>query len=280
MKSYSQALKILKRGKILIGDEYIKSSKSLNRVCAENIYSKELYPSGDNSSFDGFAINSEHTKNLSKKKSKLFKILGTIAAGNKPSSNKIKRFQTFEIMTGGLLPKGLNTIIPIEKIVFYPSKKKTKFIIIDKKITKNNNVRFAGSDYKKGDKIISAGEIINSSHILAFKSLGIEKITVKKLKLNSTVISLGGGAFINERIRKEILKKHISFWLNWSIDTLINRIKNSKKRPLAVNSTKNELIEIIKKRSVIYSKALYKIDCENFTKQQIAKKIIDIYETN
>ena len=63
-------------------------------------------------------------------------------------------------------------------------------------------------------------------------------------------------------------------------EELINRIKNSKKRPLAVNSSKNELIEIIKKRSIIYSKALYKIDCENFTKQQITKKIIDIYEAN
>ena len=86
-------------------------------------------------------------------------------------------------MTGGLLPKGFDTIIPIERIVYYPNKKKPKFIIIDKKISKNNNVRFAGSDYKKGDKIISSGEIINSSHILAFKSLGIEKINVKKKPL-------------------------------------------------------------------------------------------------
>ena len=183
MKSYSQALKILKKSKILIKNEYIESSRSLNRVCVENIYSNSHYPSADNSSFDGFAINSKDTKNLTKKKNKLFKILGTIAAGNKPSFNKIKRFQTFEIMTGGLLPKGFDTIIPIEKIVFYPSKKKPKFIIIDKKISKNNNVRFAGSDYKKGDKIIAAGEIINSSHILAFKSLGIEKIIVKKKPL-------------------------------------------------------------------------------------------------
>ncbi len=183
MKSYSQALKILRKSKILIKNEYIKSSKSLNRICAENVYSNSHYPSADNSSFDGYAINSKDTKNLSKKKSKLFKILGTIAAGSKSSFNKIKRFQTFAIMTGGLLPKGFNTIIPIEKIVFYPNKKKPKFIILDKKIPKNNNVRFAGSDYKKGDRIISSGEIINSSHILAFKSLGIEKIIVKKKPL-------------------------------------------------------------------------------------------------
>ena len=68
MKSYSQALKILKKSKILIKNEYIKSSKSLNRVCVENIYSNSHYPSADNSSFDGFAINSKDTKNLTKKK--------------------------------------------------------------------------------------------------------------------------------------------------------------------------------------------------------------------
>ena len=107
-----------------------------------------------------------------------------------------------------------------------------------------------------------------------------KKITLNILKNKKSVVALGGGAFINRAIKNEVLENHLSFWLNWSIDTLVNRIKNSKKRPLAVNSTKNELIEIIKKRSIIYSKALYKIDCENFTKQEIAKKIIDIYEAN
>ena len=68
MKSYSQALKILKESKIFIKNEYIKSSKSLNRICAKNIYSNTFHPSADNSSFDGFVINSKDTKNLSKKK--------------------------------------------------------------------------------------------------------------------------------------------------------------------------------------------------------------------
>ena len=107
-----------------------------------------------------------------------------------------------------------------------------------------------------------------------------KKITLSILKSKKGVVALGGGAFINRAIKSEVLENHISFWLNWNIDTLVNRIKNSKKRPLAVNSSKNELIGVIKKRSIFYSKALYKIDCENFTKQQITKKIIDIYEAN
>ena len=107
-----------------------------------------------------------------------------------------------------------------------------------------------------------------------------EKITLKILKINSTVISLGGGAFINKVIRKEVLEKHISFWLNWDNEILVNRIKNSKKRPLALNSTENELIDLIKKRSNIYSKALYKIKCEKLSKNEIVKKILKMYETN
>jgi len=102
-----------------------------------------------------------------------------------------------------------------------------------------------------------------------------EKITLKKLKLNSTVISLGGGAFTNKNIRKEILKNHISFWLNWNSEILLNRIKNSKKRPLAINSKENELIDLIKKRSNIYSKALYEIKCDKLSKNQIIKKIVN-----
>ena len=82
-------------------------------------------------------------------------------------------------MTGGILPKYFDTVIPIEKIDYYPNEKKPKFIIIDKKINKNDHVRFSGSDYKKGEKVISRGEIVNSSHIMAFKTLGIEKISVK-----------------------------------------------------------------------------------------------------
>ena len=107
-----------------------------------------------------------------------------------------------------------------------------------------------------------------------------EKKTLKILKNNSTVISLGGGAFINKVIRKEVLKNHISFWLNWENETLINRIKNSKKRPIAFKSTDNELIDLIKKRSNIYSKALYEIKCDRMSKIEIVKKVLKNYETN
>ena len=61
---------------------------------------------------------------------------------------------------------------------------------------------------------------------------------------------------------------------------LAERIKKNTKRPIALNMSKQELIKLSDKRSSLYSKALYKIDCDNLTKTEIVKKILNIYETN
>ena len=190
MINYQQAKKILKKAKIQIQDEEILSKNSLNRVVAKDIISPSNHPLGDNAAFDGFAINSKDTKNLSKKKPKQFIIVGSIAAGNKPFNKKVKKFNTIEIMTGGIISKPFNTIIPIEKINFYPNIKNPKSIIIDNKVSKNNHVRFKGSDYKKGQLIIKKGTIIQPNHILALKTLGVQKIKVKK-KINIIFFSTG-----------------------------------------------------------------------------------------
>tara|TARA_B100000965_G_scaffold239720_1_gene201040 strand:- start:175 stop:684 length:510 start_codon:yes stop_codon:yes gene_type:complete len=106
----------------------------------------------------------------------------------------------------------------------------------------------------------------------------VEEIkTLELLQKKKSIIAIGGGAFLNKNIRKEILENHISFWLKWNNETLINRIRNSRKRPLAFNSTIENLTNLIKKRSNIYSKALYKIDCDNLTKNEIMNKILNIY---
>ena len=190
MINYQQAKNILKKAKIKIQDEEISIKNSLNRVIAKDIISPSYYPLGDNAAFDGFAVNSKDTQNLNKKNSKQFRILGSIAAGNKPFNKKIKKFDAIEVMTGGIISKPFNTIIPIEKIDFYPTKKNPKFIIIDRKVNKNNHIRFKGSDYKKKQLIIKKGTIIQSNHILALKTLGVQKIKVKK-KLNIVFFSTG-----------------------------------------------------------------------------------------
>ena len=139
------------------------------------------------------------------------------------------------------------------------------FIDVDQEIEKNLGIKISEIFETKGEEYFRKIE---------------EKTTLNMLKKKNSVISLGGGAFLNSNIKNEILKNHISFWLYWNPQTLVNRIHKSVKRPIALNATKNDLIEMINKRSKIYSKALYKIDCENLKKSKIVEKILKIYETN
>lgn len=190
MISYNKSKSILKKSIFKLDDESIKTINCHNRVTSENIYVNSYYPSGNNAAFDGYAIKSSDTHKLNKRTNKNFKIIGSMAAGDKPIKKKIKKFQTIEIMTGALIPKSFDTIIPIEQINFYPNKKNARYIQINKKIPKFEHVRFKGSDYKKGDLLITKGTILESNHILALKTLGIKKIKVKK-KPNILFFSTG-----------------------------------------------------------------------------------------
>ena len=105
-----------------------------------------------------------------------------------------------------------------------------------------------------------------------------EKIVLNSLKFSNNIIAIGGGAFLNDRIREKIKNNSISIWLKCSEQTLIPRIRNSKKRPKAYLLKDTDLIKLINDRSKIYSKADYKINCDTLTKKEIMDKILKIYE--
>ena len=145
------------------------------------------------------------------------------------------------------------------------NKLKLEFFDTDQHIEKEAKMDISNIFKKKGESF--------------FRDLE-EKVTIDILKKKNIVVALGGGTFLNKGIRKEILSNHTSIWLSWNSKILVNRIKDSIKRPLAINSSKNQIIDLIKKRSNIYSKALYKINCDDLSKDEIVNQVINIYETN
>jgi len=245
MINYNQAKKILIKSKIKIKDELIDSSKSINRINVLDIYCTVNYPAGTNAAFDGFAINSKDTNQLNKNNLQNFKILKTISAGDNPKLNKIKKYETVEVMTGALIPKGFDTIIPIEKITFNLD---NKYISIDNKIKKNQHIRHAGSDYKKKDLIIKKGTIIQPSHILAFRTLGITKVKVKK-KPNILFFSTGNEISNNKNIVNWKVRNSNSHYIkSLSNNFLFNFIDGGILRDTDVKLFKQKLKKSIKSK--------------------------------
>jgi len=151
---------------------------------------------------------------------------------------------------------------------------------IGKILSKKLEFEFIDTDNKIEEiekKTIS--EIFNKNGEKYFRNIE-EVISLKSLQLNNKVIALGGGGYINPIIRKYIQNKCISVWLDWNNETLINRIKNSKKRPLATKLDNLGLQKLIIKRSTIYNLSDYKINCDKLDKKQIVEKIIKLYENS
>ena len=131
MISYKKAISLINKNSIKLPSKKISIEKALSKISAKDILSPSKYPSFNNSAFDGFALVSRETKGLNSKKTKKFRILKTIAAGDNPKINIYKKNSTVEIMTGALLPKQFDTILPVEEVKYFPSKRSPTHIILD-----------------------------------------------------------------------------------------------------------------------------------------------------
>jgi|TARA_Y100001949_G_scaffold100655_1_gene84871 shikimate kinase len=158
----------------------------------------------------------------------------------------------------GMMGSGKSTIARL-----LSDKTKLNLIDTDKLIEKETNLKIEDIFEKKGEFFFRKIE---------------EKITLESLKSSNNIIAVGGGTFLNDKIRKQITNNCISIWLNWSEQILIPRIKNSKKRPKAYLLKDKDLKKLINDRSKIYSKADYKINCDSLGKNEIISKILKIYE--
>lgn len=139
-----------------------------------------------------------------------------------------------------------------------------KFIDTDANIEKNCLMKISEIFKRKGENFFRLEE---------------KKEVLKLLKGSNSVIALGGGAFIDKTIRDNILKNAISIWLDTNLKNLNKRIKWNNKRPL-LNKENNqkEINKLYENRKGIYKLANYRINCDNLSKKNIAKKIITLYE--
>ena len=159
----------------------------------------------------------------------------------------------------GMMAVGKTTL---GKIV--AKKQELKFIDIDASIEKKNSMTIKEIFKKKGEKFFRMEE---------------EKEVLKSLEKNNCVIALGGGAFMNKTVRENILKNAISIWLNVDIKTLNQRIKWNRKRPLLKEeNNQKKITELYAERKNIYKLANHQIACDKLSKQNIAEKIIALYE--
>ncbi len=163
----------------LLKQEYVSIFECHNRVLAEEIICCKPLPGFDNSAMDGYAVKRDDA-------GKTVKIDKTIFAGDDTSAMSVSKGMCHKIMTGAMLPKGCDGIVPFEDAV--ASDENT--VTLPEKIKNNANIRFKGEEINKGELFLAKGTLLNPGAIAVLASQGISTVKVYK-QLNVAVMSSG-----------------------------------------------------------------------------------------
>lgn len=167
--SLEEALKILNSNIENLDIEEVALLNGLNKVLAEDVYSKINNPPFNKSAMDGYALIAEDAFINNK-----IKVIDKVYAGG--NSNKIITKNTaIKIMTGAPIPEGANAVIKQEDVIIEDNN-----IIIRKEISENQNICLVGEDISKDDLLVGANKRLNYSDIGIIASSGIDKIKVYK----------------------------------------------------------------------------------------------------
>ena len=177
--SLDEAVGICHQNTITPTIEVIPITSALNRVVADDVVAKVDDPGFDNSSMDGFAViysdTTEPPVNLT--------IVGSSNAGT-GQLNTIKSGEAVRIMTGGPLPTGADSIIPIELCDVDNN------VVTLNESSKPNYVRKQGENFAKQQTLFSTGEVMTPEKIALCAAAGVANLTVFS-KLKIAIISTG-----------------------------------------------------------------------------------------
>jgi len=151
--------------------EIIPIEKSVWRVGGEELKASIALPPFDNSAMDGYAIKLIDS-------GKEVKVIDKILAGDNICESVVSSSKAIKIMTGAVLPKGAEAVVPQENIKEISS----DTIFLPPKIGKTN-IRKKGEDINIGEVILKKGDRIDSFKIAILASQGISHLKVYKKPL-------------------------------------------------------------------------------------------------
>jgi len=155
-----------------LGFEKVSLLDALGRVLAEDISAKRDIPPLDNSAMDGYALRSEDVQKASQNHPVRLEVIEDLPAGF-ISTKKIEKGKAIRIMTGAPIPKGADTVIPVEE-----TKKEDGAVLIFKAAALGENIRKSGEDVRKGDRVIFKGDTLRPAEVGMLASVGRSFVSV------------------------------------------------------------------------------------------------------
>ena len=155
-----------------LGFEKVSLLEAQGRVIAEDIYASRDIPPLDNSAMDGYAVRSEDIQQASSGHSVRLEIIEDLPAGS-VSRKTVGKGEAIRIMTGAPIPRGADTVVQVEDTA-----KEDRYTQIFRAVPLGENIRRAGEDVGKGDRVISKGDFIRPAEVGMLASVGRSFVSV------------------------------------------------------------------------------------------------------
>ena len=176
-----EAIEISLNRRVAIESEIISITDAYHRTLSKSLSALTDDPPFDNSAMDGFAVKYEESKNPPNN----FIISKTIEAGNK-FDNSIIEGKAARIMTGAPIPKGADSIIPIESCEV----DEENGIVTLNQESKPHFIRKKGENFTKNETLLEVGTYLTPEKISLCAAMGHDKISAFK-PLKVAIISTG-----------------------------------------------------------------------------------------
>jgi molybdopterin molybdotransferase len=169
--------------------EHLPLFDAFDRVLARDIVSPISVPPHDNSAMDGYAFDGTQ---LSGEGELSLKVMGTAFAG-KAWSGRVGLGECVKIMTGAVMPAGLDTVVPLELV----QTEGDSVRFARRSLQAGDNRRFAGEDLMQGHPALRQGQRLHPAALGLVASLGIAEVpVVRRLKVayfstGDEILSLG-----------------------------------------------------------------------------------------
>ncbi len=163
--SLEEALKRILERVTPLEPEAVPLAAAAGRVLAEDARAVVDLPPFPSSAMDGFAVRSEDTPGR-------LPVVARIAAGL-PAPRTLEAGEAMAIATGGVVPAGADSVIPLEYVVDYDNE-----VEIPTAVVQGDNVRPRGGDVAEGDVVVPHGARLHAAQIGALAAAGLDRVVV------------------------------------------------------------------------------------------------------
>lgn len=167
MVSVDQALELIAINSTKIESEIIPLKLSVRRILLESVHAQIDMPPFDQSAMDGYALCPGEEN---------YRVIGECKAGSKEQYYAEDSRSALRIFTGAPVPKDFSTVVKQES-----TERNGQELIVTEQFGDQENIRFKGEQYRKGDLLVAGGTKLTPGIIGLLATNGITEVSVSKL---------------------------------------------------------------------------------------------------